>query len=201
MPARCATTFSSVLTAARDEGSDQDAQALQQAQDRFIATWSQMGSAWGISRSVAEVHALLFITGQTMCTDDVMERLGISRGSASMSIRSLLDWHLLSRTHKRSDRKEYFNAEQDIWAMFRAIVAQRKKREIDPLVESLEAIRDLTRSQENDTEPPQALVNHNHKLDDMLTFFELMQSFCERFIHQSPVNADALDTIPQRADA
>ncbi len=201
MPAHSATTLPDARLAAHDEGVDQDAQALRQAQDRFIATWSQMGSAWGISRSVAEVHALLFITGQTMCTDDVMDRLGISRGSASMSLRSLLDWHLLSRTHKRGDRKEYFKAEQDIWAMFRAIVAQRKKREIDPLVESLEAIRDLTRTGGIQTDPAEALAIHNHKLDDMLTFFELMQSFCERFINQSPVDADALDAIPQRADA
>src|SRR4051794_39394998 len=66
--------------------------ALLEAQDRFIAVWGQMAGAWGISRTMAEVHALLYITGEPLCTDDIMERLEISRGNASMSLRALLDW-------------------------------------------------------------------------------------------------------------
>src|SRR3954468_17516468 len=119
---------------------------LLEAQDRFIAAWGQMGSAWGISRTMAEVHALLYITSEPMCTDDIMERLQISRGNASMSLRALLDWGVVYRSHKRGDRKEYFQAEEDVWAMFRAIVRQRMKREVDPLLASLFEIRDMTES-------------------------------------------------------
>src|ERR1051326_7423062 len=106
---------------------------LRQAQDRFIAVWGQMAGAWGISRTMAEVHALLYITGEPLCTDDIMERLEISRGNASMSLRALLDWGIVERAHKRGDRKEYFEAEQDVWALFRAIVRERITREVDQI--------------------------------------------------------------------
>lgn len=74
------------------------------------------GQRWGISRTMAEVHALLYITGEPLCTDDVMDRLQISRGNASMSLRALQDWGIVTRTHKRGDRKEYFLTESDVWA-------------------------------------------------------------------------------------
>jgi DNA-binding transcriptional regulator GbsR (MarR family) len=118
--------------------------ALRDAEDRFIATWGQMAGAWGISRTMAEVHALLYVTGESLCTDDIMDRLQISRGNASMSLRALVDWNIISRVTKRGDRKEYFQAEQDVWAMFRAIVRERISREIDPLLASLHEIRDIT---------------------------------------------------------
>ena len=104
--------------------SEHDAE-LREPQDRFVSVWGQMGSAWGISRTMAEVHALLFITGEPLCTDEIMDRLEISRGNASMSLRALTDWGVVTRTHKRGDRKEYFRAEQDVWAMFRVIVFTR----------------------------------------------------------------------------
>lgn len=121
-----------------------DPAVLRAAQDRFIAAWGQMATTWGISRTMAEVHALLYITGEPHNTDDVMERLQISRGNASMSLRALLEWGIIGRTHRRGDRKEYFIAEQDVWAMFRIIVRERMKREVDPLLASLYEIRDLT---------------------------------------------------------
>jgi DNA-binding transcriptional regulator GbsR (MarR family) len=118
--------------------------SLRNSQDRFISVWGQMGSSWGISRTMAEVHALLFITGESMCTDDVMERLDISRGNASMTLRALVEWGLIAREHKRGDRKEYYTAEQDVWTMFRAILRERLKREVDPLLISMYEIRDMT---------------------------------------------------------
>lgn len=150
--------------------------ALREAQDRFVATWGQMGSAWGISRTMAEVHALLFITGEPLCTDDVMDRLEISRGSASMSLRALVDWGVVARTHKRGDRKEYFAADQDVWTLFRAVVRERMKREVDPLLASLFEIRDMTRGVGGDAS------EHNLRLDELLQFFEIVQAVGQRFI-------------------
>lgn len=109
-----------------------------------MAIWGEMGSSWGIPRTMAEVHALLYITNEAMCTDDLMQRLQISRGNASMSLRSLTDWGIVTRVHKRGDRKEYFRAEQDVWQMFRTILRERKRREIDPVLASLYECRDLT---------------------------------------------------------
>jgi len=148
--------------------------------ERFIEAWGRMGSVWGISRTMAEVHALLYITGDSMCTDDIMARLQISRGNASMSVRALLDWGVVSRVHRRGDRKEYFQAEQDIWSIFRAIVRERVKREVDPLLVSLHEIRDRTRE---DGAAPATEIDE--RLDSMIGFFEDTSGLAQRFIGPS----------------
>lgn len=152
--------------------------AVREAQDRFISTWGQMAGAWGISRTMAEAHALLYITGEPMCSDDIMERLSISRGNASMSLRSLLDWGIVERAHRRGERKEYFTAQQDVWAMFRAIVRERMKREVDPLLASLYEIRDMTGQSETGSAQLRA---HNERLESLLTFFSTVESLSTRF--------------------
>ena len=169
--------------------------ALREAQDRFIATWGQMGSAWGISRTMAEVHALLFVTAEALCTDEVMDRLEISRGSASMSLRALLDWGVITRTHKRGDRKEYFLADQDVWTMFRAIVRERMKREVDPLLASLYEIRDMTGGRGAVTK------DHDARLDQLLLFFEVVQTFGHRFISPSGEGLQAAAEMLNKNDA
>lgn len=168
---------------------------LREAEDRFVAVWGQMAGAWGISRTMAEVHALLYITGEAMCTDDVMERLQISRGNASMSVRALLDWSIVSRETRRGDRKEYFRAEQDVWALFRAIVRERMNREVDPLLASLYEIRDMTRG--GRAAPAQAPSRGDageqaahareleRRLDAMVEFFETLEKFGQRFVSPS----------------
>ncbi len=168
--------------------------ALREAQDHFVAAWGQMGSAWGISRTMAEVHALLYITGEALCTDDVMDRLQISRGSASMSLRALLDWGVINRTHKRGDRKEYFVAEQEVWTLFRAIVRERMKREIDPLLASLYEIRDMTGGMKGPA------TDHNQRLDQLLRFFEVVQTFGQRFISPAGEGLQAAADILSKAD-
>jgi HTH-type transcriptional regulator, glycine betaine synthesis regulator len=168
---------------------DRRSETLQDAQDQFVAVWGQMATAWGISRTMAEVHALLYITGQPMNTDEIMERLQISRGNASMSLRALLDWGIVQRTHKRGDRKEYFAAEQDVWGMFRAIVRERMKREIDPLLASLYEIRDLTGVEavkgKPTVEDKQAILEHNKRLEAMVEFFQVLEKLSQRFVSPS----------------
>jgi DNA-binding transcriptional regulator GbsR (MarR family) len=161
--------------------------AAREAQDAFIAAWGQMAGAWGISRTMAEAHALLFVTGQALNTDEVMERLQISRGNASMSLRALLEWGIVSKAHKRGDRKEYFQAEQDVWAMFRAIVRERLKREVEPLIAQLHEIRDLTGiKQEHAKQKGKAgnatdLDEHNARLDELVDFFVTVDQLGQRF--------------------
>lgn len=159
---------------------------VSEAQDRFIAVWGKMGGAWGISRTMAEVHALLMIVGEPLCTDDVMDRLQISRGNASMSLRALLDWGIVYRAHKRGDRKEYFEAERDVWTMFTTIARERKKREIDPVVASLYEIRDMTGDAATAGAPgtpsPEDRVRldaHNARLDNLLTFIHAVEQMAE----------------------
>src|SRR5215218_631528 len=112
-------------------------QQLRTAQDLFIRRWGEMGQTWGINRTMAEIHALLYIVAQPLCTDDVMERLNISRGNASMSLRALCDWGIIRRLHKRGERREYFESLGDVWEMFSLIAAERKRREMDPVLETI----------------------------------------------------------------
>lgn len=161
------------------------AKLITEAQDRFIAAWGQMGSAWGISRTMAQVHALLYITGQALCTDDVMDRLQISRGNASMSLRALQDWGIIERVHKRGDRKEYFTAVSDVLAMFQTIARERKKRELDPVIASLYEIRDMTgvegeHPKPTNGEPEPPLEAHNQRLDAMLDFFATIDKLAQQ---------------------
>lgn len=166
---------------------------MRQAEDRFVAVWGQMAGAWGVSRTMAEVHALLYISGQTLCTDDVMERLAISRGNASMSLRALVDWNIITRETKRGDRKEYFKAEADVWALFRAIVRERMNREVDPLLASLHEIRDITGQAtkrgeliaELSADDSNKLKAHQQRLGDMLEFFEVLEHMGQKFVSPS----------------
>jgi DNA-binding transcriptional regulator GbsR (MarR family) len=164
-------------------------QSLAAAEDRFVAVWGQMAGAWGISRTMAEVHALLYITGRDLCTDDIMERLQISRGNASMSTRALVDWGIVSRVNKRGDRKEYFQAEQDVWAMFRAIVRERMNREVDPLLASLHEIRDMTGVETSGAKPTgelrEQIENQKERIDAMLEFFVTLEKLGARFVSPS----------------
>lgn len=155
------------------------------AQERFIALWGEMGSAWGIPRTMAETHALLYIVGEPLNTDDVMERLDVSRGNASMTLRTLVDWGLVARVHARGDRKEYFKAEQDVWRLFATIVRERKRREFDPLREALESCRAMTEpaapSRRIDAEVAR-LESHHQRLDRMLELVRTLDRLSERFI-------------------
>ena len=117
---------------------------LLEVHDQFITAWGQMASAWGVSRTMAEVYALLYISGQALNTDQVMERLRISRGNASMSLRSLVEWGIVSRVHRRGERKEFFQAEQDVWGLSRKVIRERLRREILPLLTTLYELRDQT---------------------------------------------------------
>src|SRR5437660_8905874 len=96
-----------------------------------------MGQTWGLNRTQAEIFGLLFAVGAPLCTDDVMERLNISRGNASMSLRALCDWGIIRRLHKRGERREYFQSLSDVWEMFSIIAAERKRREMDPVLETI----------------------------------------------------------------
>ena len=116
---------------------------LRESQDLFIRRWGEMGATWGINRTQAEIHALLFITGQPLCTDDVMGRLNISRGNASMSLRAICDYGIIRRFHRRGERREYFESLSDVWEMFSIIAAERKRREMDPVLETIRQCREM----------------------------------------------------------
>lgn len=114
------------------------AAGLKDAQESFVRSWGEMASRWGINKTMARVHALLMISEEPLSTDDVMRELSISRGNANMNLRGLLDWGLVKRVSIDSERKEYFQSEKDVWNMCCRIARERKKREIEPVIGTLE---------------------------------------------------------------
>ena len=116
---------------------------LKEARGKFIDAWGAFGSAWGINRSMAQVHALLLISAEPLSTEDAMEVLNISRGNANMNLRALIDWSLVRRVMKTGERKEFFEAEKDVWKVATHITRERKKRELEPLVRLLDELEDI----------------------------------------------------------
>ncbi len=114
-----------------------------QAKERFIEAWGEMGYQWGINKVMAQIHALLMASESPISTDDVMEALDISRGHANTNLRALVDWGLVRRVFQKGDRKEYFVCEKDVWKMACIIARERKKREIEPVIVSLQECLNL----------------------------------------------------------
>ncbi len=144
----------------------------------FIRRWGEMAASWGISRTMAEIHALLYLTAEPLCTDDVMEQLSVSRGSASTNLRELVNWGLIHRVHRRGDRKEYFEAEKDVWQMFETIVRERRRREVQPIVETIERCQSMI-DDETSGLRGQARIDadaYRKRFTDILEFCETMNS-------------------------
>lgn len=117
---------------------------LHEAKDKFIQAWGAFGSQWGINRSMAQVHALLLISPEPLSTEDVMDQLNISRGNANMNLRALIDWHLVEKALKTGERREFFQAEKDVWKIATHITRERKKRELEPMVRLLSELKQTT---------------------------------------------------------
>lgn len=135
--------------------------------DRFILHWGEMGSLWGINRTMAQVHALLFISDEPLCANDIMDELQISRGNVSMALRELIAWGIASRVHIKGERREYYTTEKDVWNMFRIIARERKKREVDPTISVLrESVAQLNELSESEAQ------YEREQLQNLLEFFE-----------------------------
>lgn len=116
---------------------DDNAKKVTEAQDRFVLEWGRMSSSWGINRTMAQIHALLLCTGRPYSVDDMIERLHISRGNASMNLRDLIDWGIIRRFRKPGDRKDIYQGDSDVLHMFARVVRERKRRELDPTIAAL----------------------------------------------------------------
>ncbi|MEM9821820.1 MAG: transcriptional regulator [Bacteroidota bacterium] len=111
-----------------------------EGKEKFIKSWGALGTDWGISRTMAQVHALLLVSPQPLCADEIMSQLQISRGNANMNIRALIDWRLVHKELKPGERKEFFIAEKDMWEIVKRIIIQRKKRELEPMLRVLDEV-------------------------------------------------------------
>ena len=123
----------------------------EEARERFVTHWGALGSQWGINRTMAQVHALLLTSHDPMSTDEVMEKLSISRGNAHTNLKELVSWGLIRMVSKKGERKDYFEAEKDIWKIFVMISKERRRREIEP---ALQVLRDCAEQTKDEHSAP-----------------------------------------------
>lgn len=118
---------------------------------RYIVHWGEMGGRWGLNRSVAQIHALLYLSPAPLHADEIAETLGIARSNVSVGLKELMGWDLVHVAHQLGDRRDFFVAQRDPWEVIRVIIEGRKRRELDP---TLAALRECIAELERDTETP-----------------------------------------------
>jgi len=154
---------------------------LEDAKAKFVQLWGTLGSQWGINRTMAQLHALLLVEDRALSTEDVMEALQISRGNANQNLRALLNWGLVHKALKPGDRKDYFEAERDIWLVARQIVRERRRRELDPIFEVINDVRQL----DDTSAEARRLKRLTHELSELLTFMSQLSDLALRMERSS----------------
>jgi DNA-binding transcriptional regulator GbsR (MarR family) len=141
-------------------------QNLAPVQQQFILHWGEMGTRWGINRTVAQIHALLYLMARPMNAEEIAEALSVARSNVSNSIRELQNWGIVRLVHLPADRRDHFESLKDVYAMFRIIVNERKRRELDPTLQVIRGCLDNPGKEEID-------ASTKERLEEMLGFFEL----------------------------
>ena len=177
------------------------ASALDGVERQFIDLWRNMSSLWGISPTMAEIHGLLFITGEVLSMDDVMSRLEISRGNASMNLTRLVEWGLVRRVHRRGDRRDYYESLSDTWEMFTLIAAQRKRREVDPMLNTLRQCGDkLAHQRQTDRADPGRLADRQRRIGDLVAFLSLVDALAQKFFESHKSLRAALELLSSKPE-
>lgn len=149
---------------------------------KFILHWGEMGTKWGINRTVAQVHALLFISPQPIPADEIAETLAVARSNVSTSLRELQGWGIVRVVHVLGDRRDHFETSKDVWEIFRTVSEERKRREIDPTLRVLgECVEELKSTPHSD-------AYTRERLESMLEFLTTMTGLFEEVLNM-PVGA------------
>ena len=114
-----------------------------EAREKFITSWGTLGTNWGINRTMAQIHALLLIETEALSTEDVMEELVISRGNAHMNLQALIEWGLIEKTTIKGERKTLYVADKDVWQIAKKVAKERKKRELESIIEVFRELQDV----------------------------------------------------------
>jgi DNA-binding transcriptional regulator GbsR (MarR family) len=169
---------------------------LAEVEDRFVELWGTMSSLWGINPTMARIHGLLYISGAALTMDDLMDRLAISRGNVSMNLTKLIEWGLVHRVHQRGDRREHYASISDVWEMFTRVAAQRKRREIDPVLSTL---RNCCEALSPEALGPQAdqpeARDRAKRVHDLLKFLQMMDHLSQQFFESHRSLRAAVDLL------
>lgn len=141
---------------------------LSATEQKFVLHWGEMGTRWGVNRTVAQIHALLFLARQPMAAETIAETLGVARSNVSTSLRELQSWRLVRVSHVLGDRRDHYLALQDVWEIFRIILEERKRREIDP---TLSVLRECAIEGAQDAELDDAVLARMQVALDFLEMF------------------------------
>ncbi|WP_434779863.1 GbsR/MarR family transcriptional regulator [Neisseria sp. Ec49-e6-T10] len=146
---------------------------------KFILHWGEMGSKWGVNRTVAQIHALLFLAEKPLNAEEISATLNIARSNVSNSLKELQSWHLIHVVHHMGDRRDYFETSKDVWALVRAIFTERKEREFDPTVLMLQECVDSDDFKQEDAEVQK-------RIQDTLVLMKTMNSWADEMLRLSP---------------
>jgi DNA-binding transcriptional regulator GbsR (MarR family) len=156
--------------------------ALSSVQQKFILHWGEMGIRWGINRTVAQMHALLFISPKPLNAEEIADTLVVARSNVSNSLKELQGWGIVKRVHVLGDSRDHFESMKDVWEMFRVVLDERKKREVDPTVALLrDCVAEANKDKETDEYTEQ-------KLKELADFFDLTTAWYGQ-IRQWPTGA------------
>src|SRR6478736_5338943 len=140
---------------------------LNPIQQKFILHWGEMGTRWGINRTVAQIHALLYISAHPLNAEEIAETLSVARSNVSNSLKELQGWRIVKLVHVMGDKRDHFEAMKDVWEMFRIVLDERKRREIDP---TLAVLRECIEKADTDE---QTSKYTEQRLRDLAGFFEI----------------------------
>ena len=154
---------------------------LTESAQKFILHWGEMGSTWGLNRSVAQIHALLFYHGTAMSAEDISEILGMARSNVSTSIKQLLSWSVIKVTHIMGERRDYFEATTDLWELFKVVLNERVKRELLPTQKMLRGL-------EKDNAFLKESKQTQQRVHDALQMMEIFSSWASEIQNLSPGN-------------
>jgi DNA-binding transcriptional regulator GbsR (MarR family) len=154
---------------------DQTKISLTPVAQKFILHWGEMGTKWGINRTVAQVHALLFLSPKPVPADEIAETLSVARSNVSTSLRELQGWGIVRVVHVLGDRRDHFETFRDVWEIFRTVSEERKRREIDPTLRVLgECVQELKANPDD--------VYTRERLESMLEFLTVMSGLFDEVI-------------------
>ena len=143
---------------------------------KFVLHWGEMGTRWGINRTVAQVHALLFLSPRPLPADEISQTLAVARSNVSTSLRELQGWGIVRVVHVLGDRRDHFDSVKDVWEIFRIVAEERKRREIDPTLRVLnECVEELKAGGKDDPYT-------RERLDRMREFVSAMTGLCEEIL-------------------
>ena len=140
---------------------------LDPVKQEFVLHFGEMGSRWGINRTVGQIYALLFLSSEPMNAEQIVDELGFSRSNVSMGLKELQAWNLVRLKHQLGDRRDYFTTPDDLWEIVRTLIDERKKREIDPTLSKLRSL--LITAEDGDDNPTLARIRELNELVELLT--------------------------------